>query len=170
MTLIRLAILIWALSAGSAIAAPQGFVLLETPSPVIKVRYMTGDGQRGDLGDFRGKVVLLNIWATWCVPCREEMPTLDALQAQLGSERFEVVALSIDSAGASAVRRFYDQTKVRNLRLYVDQTMLSMTALRAKVLPTTLLIDARGREIGRLSGAADWNDPKMVAFLRSFVD
>jgi len=163
------ALAVWALAVGAAFAVPQGFKLHDTPQPVINVRYLTEDGSRGDMEDFRGKVILLNVWATWCVPCRDEMPTLDALQAELGSNRFEVVALSIDKAGSPVVRRFYDEIGITSLKMYVDKTMLSMTALRTIGLPTTILIDAQGQELGRLVGAAEWDDPEMVSFLRSFI-
>lgn len=160
---------VWALTVGAALAVQQGFVLHDTPQPVVNVRYRTENGNRGDMEDFRGKVILVNVWATWCVPCRVEMPTLDALQAELGSDRFEVVALSIDRAGLPVVRDFYDEIGITNLNIYVDKTMLSMTALRTIGLPTTILIDAQGRELGRLVGAAEWDDPEMVSFLRSFI-
>lgn len=169
MKYLKPALLAWALSVSAAFAGPQGFALHDTPQPVINVRYLTEDGNRGDMEDFRGKVILVNVWATWCVPCREEMPTLDALQAELGGENFEVVALSIDRAGSPVVRRFYDEIGVSNLKMYVDQTMLSATALRTVGLPTTILIDAQGRELSRLVGPAEWDDPEMVTFLGSFV-
>ena len=170
MKYLKTALLVWALSVGTAFAGPQGFALHDTPQPVINVRFETEDGSRGDMEDFRGKVILVNVWATWCVPCREEMPTLDALQAELGGDDFEVVALSIDRAGSQVVRRFYDEIGVTNLNMYVDQTMLSMTALRTVGLPTTILIDAQGRELGRLVGPAEWDDPEMVSFLRGFIE
>jgi len=164
------ALIAWALSVGAAFAGPQGFALHDTPQPVANVRYEQDDGSRGDMEDFRGKVILVNVWATWCVPCREEMPTLDALQAELGSDRFEVVALSIDRAGSPVVREFYEEVGVTNLKMYVDETMLSFTALRTVGLPTTILIDAQGRELGRLVGPAEWDDPEMVSFLRGFTE
>jgi thiol-disulfide isomerase/thioredoxin len=167
---LKLALVAWTLSVSVAFAGPQGFALHDVPQPVANVRYLTEDGSRGDMEDFRGKVILVNVWATWCVPCREEMPTLDALQAELGSDRFEVVALSIDRAGSPVVRRFYDEIGVTNLEMYVDKTMLSATALRTVGLPTTILIDAQGRELGRLVGPAEWDDPEMVSFLRSFIE
>jgi thiol-disulfide isomerase/thioredoxin len=170
MKYLKTALLVWALSFGPAFAGPQGFALHDTPKPVINVRYETEDGSRGEMEDFRGKVILVNVWATWCVPCREEMPTLDALQAELGGDRFEVVALSIDRAGSPVVRRFYDEIGVTNLRMYVDKTMLSMTALRTVGLPTTILIDAQGQELGRLVGPAEWDEPEMVSFLREFIE
>ena len=88
----------------------------------------------------------------------------------LEHDRFEVVALSIDRAGSPVVRRFYDEIGITNLAMYVDETMLSMTALRTVGLPTTILIDAQGRELGRLVGPAEWDDPEMVSFLRGFTE
>ena len=170
MKYLKPALLAWALSVSAVFATPQGFALHDTPQPVINVRYLTEDGSRGDMEDFRGKVILVNVWATWCVPCREEMPTLDALQAALGGDNFEVVALSIDRAGSPTVKRFYDEIGVTNLKMYVDKTMLSATALRTVGLPTTILIDAQGQELGRLVGPAEWDDPEMVSFLRSFFE
>jgi len=160
----------WIGAAHAAQTGPQGFALHKEPRAVANVRFVTEDGTRMDIEAFRGKVILVNVWATWCVPCREEMPTLDALQAELGSDRFEVVALSIDRAGRQTVRRFFDEIGLKYLRMYVDKTMLSATALRTIGLPTTLLINAEGQELGRLVGPAEWDDPEMVSFLRSFIE
>ncbi len=137
---------------------------------MINVRFVTEDGTRKDMESLRGKVLLVNVWATWCVPCREEMPTLDALQAELGNDRFEVVALSIDRAGPQVVGRFYDEIGVKHLKMYVDDTMLSATTLRTVGLPTTILINAEGQELGRLVGPAEWDDPEMVSFLKGFIE
>ncbi|WP_198294130.1 TlpA disulfide reductase family protein [Ensifer sp. BR816] len=149
---------------------PKGFVLSDGPKPVPDVRFTDGDGRPGALADFRGKVVLLNVWATWCGPCRKEMPTLDRLQAALGGPNFEVVALSIDRQGAEVVRTFYSEIGVRNLALHVDASGQALSALAALGLPTTILIDTEGRELGRLMGPAEWDAPEMVAFLRSVVE
>ena len=166
---LMVAVALFLASAGAAVAAPQGFAVHDESQEVANVRFVTEDGTRMDLADFQGKVILLNVWATWCVPCREEMPTLDALQANLGSDRFEVVPLSIDRAGVPPVRRFYDAIGITDLGMYIDKTMLSATALRSVQLPTTLLIDAKGQELGRLVGPAEWDDPKMVDFLKGFI-
>lgn len=150
-------------------AGSQGFAILGTPQDVPDVRFVTEDGTRKSLEDFHGRVILLNVWATWCPPCVKEMPTLDALQGALGGPGFEVVALSIDKAGPGVVREFFDRIAVKHLKMYVDETMLSFTALRVVGLPTTLLINADGKEIGRLIGPAVWDDPEMVAFLKSYI-
>ena len=106
--------------------------------------------------------MLLNLWATWCVPCREEMPALDRLQARLGGPGFEVVALSGDKKGVPAVQGFYAELGLTSLAIYADSTTGATRALGAPGIPTTLLIDAQGRELGRALGAKRWDDPQVV--------
>jgi len=148
----------------------QNFVLHDTPAPVPELQFADGEGKPRSLADFRGKVVLLNVWATWCLPCRKEMPTLDRLQAELGGSAFEVVALSIDRGGADAVRKFYTEIGIQDLAIHVDASSQVGFALATAGLPTTLLIDAEGRELGRLIGPAEWDAADMVAFLKTIVD
>jgi thiol-disulfide isomerase/thioredoxin len=131
-----------------------------------ELRFVDGAGRAHTLADFRGKVVLLNVWATWCEPCREEMPTLDRLQARLGGERFQVVALSVDQQGATIARKFYDEFAIKALALYVDPTAKAAFTLDAPGLPVTLLIDRQGREIGRHLGAVKWDAPEVVERLQ----
>src|SRR3970282_1051833 len=90
--------------------------------PIPELAFQRGDGSPATLENFRGKVVLLNIWTTWCIPCRKEMPTLDRLQARLSGPHFEVVALSIDRAGVEVVEKFYAEIGIRNLPIYIDGT------------------------------------------------
>lgn len=147
--------------------APQGFVMHDTPRPVTDLAFENEKGQALTLTGFKEKTALLNIWATWCVPCREEMPTLDALQAKLGGAGFQVLALSIDRAGSEAVRRFYDRIGIRHLDLFIDASVRASFDLQAFGLPTTLLIDSQGRELGRLVGPAVWDTPEMIGFLEA---
>jgi thiol-disulfide isomerase/thioredoxin len=149
---------------------PKGFVLTEVPSPLPEVQFTDDVGRPLALADFRGKVVLLNVWATWCLPCRKEMPTLDRLQAALGGGGFEVVALSVDRQGVEAVKAFYSEIGVRNLAVHVDASGQALSALAAVGLPTTILIDPEGRELGRLMGPAEWDAKEMVAFLKPIVE
>ena len=147
--------------------APQNFAVHEMPKPLPEIQFMDGAGQQRALSGFRSKVVLLNIWATWCGPCRREMPTLDRLQAEIGGPDFEVVALSIDRAGIEVVTKFYAEVGVKHLAMYIDSSGKAARELGAVGLPTTLLIDREGREIGRLVGPAEWDAPEMVAFIRN---
>lgn len=134
-----------------------GFVFKKAPEPVADITFVDAAGAEKTLKEFRGKTILLNLWATWCAPCREEMPSLDRLQKDLGSDKFEVVALAVDRTGADAARKFLDSIGVTALKLYADPTTRSGSALKAIGMPTTILIDAEGRELGRLPGPAHWD-------------
>jgi thiol-disulfide isomerase/thioredoxin len=133
------------------------FVFRKEPEVLPPVTFRDAAGRERTLGDWHGKVVLLNLWATWCVPCRKEMPALDRLQGELGSGAFEVLAVCVDRAGLPGARRFLDETGVARLALYADPTQRMASSLRAAGLPATLLIDGEGREIGRLLGPAEWD-------------
>src|SRR3954469_21456367 len=130
------------------------------PKALPDLRFNDGAGRARSLADFRGKVVLLNVWATWCEPCREEMPALDRLQEKLGGERFQVIALSIDQQGAPIAQKFYSQVGIKRLPLYIDPTAKAAFVLDAPGLPATLLLDRKGREIGRHLGAVKWDAPE----------
>jgi thiol-disulfide isomerase/thioredoxin len=151
---------------------PQsGFVFRAhaAPRPVPELVFEDGRGTKRTLADSKGKVVMLNIWATWCVPCREEMPALDQLQQKLGGPDFEVLALSIDVGGAAAVKQFYEEIGIRSLAIYVDRSMRAAATLGTVGLPTTLLIDAEGREIGRHIGPAQWDAPEAVRMIAGYM-
>lgn len=134
-----------------------------------KIRFNDSGQKELTLADFSGKIVLLNIWATWCGPCRHEMPTLDRLQGELGGDDFEVVALSIDRAGPNVVRKFFDEIGVKHLSLYIDESGKAAHALKAIGLPVTLLLNRKGQEIGRLVGPAEWDAPEMIAFFKTVI-
>ena len=133
------------------------FVFKKAPEPLPDISFLDGAGVARSVDDWRGKVVLLNLWATWCAPCRKEMPALDRLQAALGSDQFEVVALSVDRAGLEGAKKFLDHINVRSLKLYADPTAKIGSQLKVAGLPATLLLDRQGREIGRLTGPAEWD-------------
>lgn len=148
---------------------PKNFIMHDAPKPVAAIQFDDAQGRSRSLADFKGKVVLLNIWATWCGPCRKEMPALDRLQAALGGPDFEVVALSIDRGGADAVRKFFAEIGIRHLAMYLDGTGRATRELSAVGLPTTLLIGRDGLEIGRLIGPAEWDSVEALAFVRSII-
>jgi thiol-disulfide isomerase/thioredoxin len=143
------------------------FVFKPTPEPLPKVIFVDAAGKERTLDDWKGKVVLLNLWATWCAPCRKEMPGLDRLQGELGSDKFEVVAVSVDRTGTAGAKRFLDQIKVEKLAVLADPSARMGTTLRAIGMPATLLIDAEGREIGRMVGPAEWDTPEGKALIQA---
>ena len=135
------------------------FRLRDDPQPLLSPPILDEAGTVRQIDDFTGRVILLNIWATWCPPCREEMPTLDRLEAQLGGPDFAVLPLCIDSTGIDRGRRFYTEIGIANLPLYWAEPLRVQLALAFVGLPTTLLIDRQGREIGRLQGPFEWDTP-----------
>jgi len=145
------------------------FVFRKAPEEVPDVKFQDAQGRERTLADWRGKVVLLNLWATWCLPCRKEMPALDRLQQEIGSDRFEVVAVSVDRTGLQGARKFLDEAKVEKLALYADGTARMASTLRAAGLPATLLLDAQGREVGRLLGPAEWDSEDAKRLIRAVM-
>lgn len=141
-----------------------------TSKPIPELAFEDAAGRPRSLADFRGKLVVLNLWATWCAPCREEMPALDRLQAKLGGPRFEVLALSVDQQGIAAARKFFAEVGVKSLTLYIDPSAQAAFKLGAVGLPSTLLVDPAGREIGRHIGKANWDSPEVVAELRRRIE
>lgn len=147
----------------------QAFLSHAEPQPLPEIAFQGPEGERRTLADWRERVVLLNFWAVWCAPCLKEMPALDRLQAKLGQERFEVVAISIDRGDGAGPRAFFERLELRHLRLYRDPTNQSSRALKLRGLPTTLLIDHQGRELGRLEGGADWDSAEAEALIRHYL-
>jgi thiol-disulfide isomerase/thioredoxin len=135
--------------------AMAAFVVRPKPLDLPDVAFESPDGTKS-LADWKGKIVLLNIWASWCVPCREEMPQLDRLQAELGGKDFEVVAVNIDRGGGDKASQFLAETGASHLAHYTDPSGKLFAALKAVGMPTTLLISRDGKELGRLIGPADW--------------
>jgi thiol-disulfide isomerase/thioredoxin len=150
-------------------APPKNLTRPVPARPVVAIDFNDADGRSRSLADFNGKIVLLNLWATWCVPCRKEMPALDRLQASLGGPDFEVIPLSIDRGGFATVRKFYDEIAIRHLGMYADVSGQTIRWIHAMGLPTTLLVDRAGREIGLVIGAAEWDSPEIGEFLKSVI-
>lgn len=149
--------------------AMANFTIKNTPMLVPETIFFDEQGAKLSLRDFAGKVLLVNLWATWCAPCRDEMPALDALQSDMDSSLFQVVPISADRQGSGVVRNFYDKLGIENLSIYNDKTMKTHLAFRARGLPTTLLIDRKGREIGRLVGPARWDSKEARQLISSVI-
>ncbi len=137
------------------------------PAPAIS--FLDGQGNALSLEDFRGKVVVLNLWATWCGPCRREMPSLDHLQATLGEEGLAVVPLSLDRGEVGQIEDFYHDVGLPTLGIYHDPEAAAGRLFGAYGLPTTIVIDREGQEIGRLLGPAEWDSEEAVTLIRAVL-
>ena len=156
-------------NAGSASSGEFAFSFFDRPHPVPELRFADSQGRNLSLQDLRHQPILLNIWATWCVPCRKEMPALDRLQAKLGASQLLVLPLSIDRQGLPVVKKFYDDLGLTSLGIYIDRSGQAAGVLNAVGVPTTLLIDRDGQEIGRKIGPAAWDSAAVIALLRKHL-
>ncbi len=145
--------------------------LASTPTPLPPLSFSGPDGKPVTLADFRGRDVLLNLWATWCVPCRQEMPALDRLEAKLGGRDFVVVAINIDTARLERPKAFLNEIGVKSLGFYSDSKADVFQVLKqdGKMLglPTTILVGRDGCEIGTLAGPAQWDSDDGLTLLRA---
>jgi thiol-disulfide isomerase/thioredoxin len=162
--------------AAAARAAPlargevAAFRVAKSADPLGDLSFMAPDGKPTSIGDFAGKTVLINFWATWCVPCRAEMPTLDRLAGERNSGTFAVIAVDVDLPTAAArAPAFLDEIGVKNLPLYSDTTLAVLNSIKKRGLaiglPTTLLIDPKGCRIGVIEGPAEWASADAKALL-----
>ncbi len=127
------------------------------------------DGGEFRLSDFRGKHVLVNFWATWCAPCRKEMPMLSELQTEFGGERFEVVTIATGRNSVPGIRKFFEEVGVDNLPLYLDPKSKLGRDMDVLGLPITVILDPEGMEIARMRGDAEWNSESAKAVVRALI-
>lgn len=146
-----------------------GFVIYPQRRRIAAFSFNNDKGETLDLSKWKGRVVLLNLWATWCAPCRKEMPDLAKLQTLLGGPDFEVVALSLDRKGLAASQAFLKETGVGNLAAYVEPEGKTLSAVQALGLPATILIDRNGREAGRVLGPLEWASPEAQAMVKALM-
>jgi thiol-disulfide isomerase/thioredoxin len=147
------------------------FVVAEIPLRLPDLAFRDPSGNERHLADWRGRTVLVNLWATWCVPCRKEMPALDALQEKLGSDRFEVVSVNIDTRDPDKPKIWIKDAGISRLAYYADPSAKVFQELksvgRAIGMPTTLLVDAAGCEIASLAGPAEWASDDAIRLVQA---
>ncbi|WP_101068741.1 TlpA family protein disulfide reductase [Roseovarius salinarum] len=141
-----------------------------TPRAVSESAFETIDGEAGTLADFAGKHLLVNFWATWCAPCRKEMPMLSELQTDFGGPDFEVVTIATGRNPPPAMKKFFDEIGVDNLPLHRDPDQKIARDMGILGLPITIIVDPQGREVARLQGDADWNSDSARAIVRALVE
>ncbi len=182
MKLFRLAVLYTALAFG-ANAASADIAQIEAlrdgqmkkltfhsaPKPVADVELVDAEGAPHRLSEYNGKYVVLNFWATWCAPCRHEMPSLDRLQAELGSDNFAVVPVATGHNPVPGIKRFFETAEIQNLPILRDPKQEMARHMAVLGLPITVILNPEGQEIARLRGDAEWDSDSAKAILRALM-
>jgi thiol-disulfide isomerase/thioredoxin len=141
----------------------------DPPAPAPDIVFAAADGSEHRLKDFLGHGMVINLWATWCVPCVEEMPSLAKLSKTLAPADIAVLPLSSDRGGARTVEAFYQQHDITGLPVLLDPKSAAVHAWHARGIPTSLVIDKQGREVARMEGSADWSTLAAAALVRKLV-
>ncbi len=144
-------------------------ILADAPKPLPEAALLDEADAEHALSEYRGKVVLLNFWATWCGPCRKEMPGLDKLQAEMGGDDFQVVTIATGRNGVPQINRFFEETGVTRLPKLRDPKQKLAGQMGIVALPVTVILDRNGSEVARLIGDAAWDGPEARAFLSALI-
>lgn len=166
-------VVLYVILSGPVHAVPEPPAALARLEPGIQAKsvpavgFADGAGKRHMLSEFRGRYVLVNLWATWCAPCVHELPALAALQAAVPKDRLVVVAVNVGRARAAETADFLKEHGAASLGVYLDSNIALMRAFRAYGLPFSILIDAQGREVARATGPANWDAPAAIAYFKS---
>lgn len=151
-------------------AVGRAVALHERSRALPAFSFEDGEGRERALVDWRGRVVVLNVWATWCGPCRDEMPSLDRMRAALGDAPVELVALSVDQGGTELIRRYYRDNGLDALEVYRMPFDAAEKALALPGIPVTLIVDREGNEAGRVIGEAAWDRPEVIQMLKRLAE
>ncbi len=162
---------IFTLAAGEAADLKQAGAIVprNPPAPPGEAQFFDGEGEARRITDFVGQGLVLNLWATWCVPCVVEMPALQAMARALAADKIAVLPLSSDRGGAAVVRRFFASHDIQGLGVWLDPKGEAARAWGARGLPTTLIVDRKGREVARVEGPIEWASAATIAEVRRLV-
>jgi len=160
---------LWPAHAAEPLSLPGGFQNAINQTTAPNVQFQDPRGLSVSLTDWRGKVIILNLWATWCAPCVKEIPSLDRLSARLSPQHFAVVIVSQDKAGTVTTKPFLDKLGIKNLRSFVDPVGRLSRELGVRGLPTTFVVDSNGTVLGRLEGSAEWDADVFVRGFQALV-
>ena len=146
----------------------KNLVLIKNPKKYEDVIFKDINQKNVDLDDFKGKLIILNFWATWCAPCKEEMPSLDNLQSNIKLNNLKIFPINIGQEDISKSKFFFKELNIRNLDIYIDAPITLAKKLSLRGVPTTILFNKEGKEFARIIGSIDFNDEEFINWLKFF--
>ena len=144
-------------------------ILPDEPKPAPAVSFVDASGATKSLSDYKGKVTAVHFWATWCAPCRSELPTVNAMAESLAGNNIAILPLSVDRDGPEVVSTFYQENDIDALPLFVDDGLKAFRAFKLAGIPATVFVDEDGNEIARVLGDRDWSKPEVTELVRKLV-
>ena len=146
----------------------KNLVLIKNPKIYENVIFMDKNQKNVNLDDFKGKLVILNFWATWCAPCKEEMPSLDNLQSSAKLNNLKIFPINIGQEDISKSTSFFNELNIKNLDIYIDSPITLAKKLSLRGVPTTILFNKQGKEFARIMGSIDFNDEEFINWLKKY--
>ena len=167
-----LIIFIYLITIGSSYAIDKpdikNLVLIENSKIYDEVNFKDKNQKNVDLADYKGKLIILNFWATWCAPCREEMPSLDSLQSDEILDNLKIFPINIGQENLLKSEKFFQELNIKNLEIYFDSSITLAKKFKLRGLPTTILFDKGGYEFARIIGSIDFNDKEFINWLKNY--
>ena len=146
----------------------KNLILIKNPKLYENIIYMDINEKNVNLDDFKGKLIILNFWATWCAPCKEEMPSLDDLQSNSNLSNLKIFPINIGQEDISKSESFFKELNIKNLNIYIDAPITLAKKFSLRGIPTTILFNKKGEEFARIIGSIDFNDDKFINWLKNY--
>ena len=146
----------------------KNLIIIKNPKLYEDVIFMDINQKNVNLDDFKGKLVILNFWATWCAPCKEEMPSLDNLQSNTKLNNLKIFPINIGQEDTSKSKLFFKELNIKNLDIYIDAPITLAKKFSLRGVPTTILFNKEGKEFARIMGSIDFNDKKFINWLKLY--
>ena len=146
----------------------NNMAISEIPRSISSVTFQDFTNNEISLGDYKGKLVIINFWATWCAPCKKEMPSLDTLYQNSNFKNLEVLAVNMEQPNASKTKKFFDDIKIKKLKIFFDSKLNFVKEFKLRGVPTTIVINKKGEEFARIIGEANFQDEKLIKWLMKY--
>ena len=146
----------------------NNMAISEIPRPISSVTFEDFTNRKISLDDYKGKLVIINFWATWCAPCKKEMPSLDSLYQNSNFKNLEVLAVNMEQPNTSKTKKFFDDIKIKKLKIFFDSKLNFVKEFKLRGVPTTIVINKKGEEFARIIGETNFQDEKLIKWLMKY--